>query len=312
MGKLAIVFPGQGAQFVGMGQSVYEAFDASKEVFTKGSKALDKDLEALCFKGPEEALKLTENTQPTILTTSIAIFRAIEAEGVQADGFAGLSLGEYSALVAGGALRYEDAVKVVRDRGRFMQEEVPAGKGAMAAILGMEREIIESVCAEINQKGVCSVANYNCPQQIVIAGEAALIEEAVAVLKEKGAKKAVMLPVSAPFHTKLLVGAGEKLGRVLADVEVNQPTKAVYTNVTAQVYTENTNIRETLVKQVSESVLWEDCVANMVKDGYDTFIEVGPGNALSKFIKKISKDVKVLCVETEEDVKTLKEKLGGE
>lgn len=312
MGKLAIVFPGQGAQFVGMGQSVYNAFEASKLVFEQGSAALEKDLQTLCFNGPEEALRLTENTQPTILTTSIAIYKAIEATGVVADGFAGLSLGEYSALVAGGAIRYEDAVKVVRERGKFMQEAVPAGKGSMAAILGMERDIIETVCGDINQRGVCEVANYNCPQQIVIAGETALVEEAVTVLKEHGAKKAVMLPVSAPFHTKMLLGAGEKLSKVLNEIEVDIPSKPVYTNVTAQMYTQDSDIRNTLVKQVSESVLWEDCVANMVKDGFDTFIEVGPGNALSKFIKKISKDVKVLCVETEEDVKTLKEKLGGE
>ena len=312
MGKLAIVFPGQGAQYVGMGQSVFDAFESSREVFKAGSKKLGKDLEMLCFAGTEEELRQTENTQPTILTTSIAIFKALESVGIEADGYAGLSLGEYSALVAAGSLSYETAVAVVRERGKFMQEEVPPGKGAMAAILGMDREVIEEVCESLNQKGVCEVANYNCPQQIVIAGEVLLVEEAVTLLKERGAKKAVMLPVSAPFHTKLLVGAGEKLRNVLNNADVDVPQKPVYTNVTAKAYTPQTDIRDTLVKQVSESVLWEDCIKSMIDDGFDTFVEVGPGNTLSKFIKKISKDVRILTVESAEEVNGLQAKLGGE
>lgn len=305
MGKTAVVFPGQGSQYVGMGKCFYEASEASRQIFEKASIALGEDVAALCFESDEETLRLTQNTQPTILTVSMAIYEALKEKGLEADGFAGLSLGEFSALVAGGALKFEDAVKVVRARGRLMQEEVPVGKGAMAAILGAEREVVEAVCMTLSAKGIVSVANYNCPQQIVIAGEVAVVNEAVALLKEQGAKKAVLLPVSAPFHTKMLLGAGEKLGDVLAGCDILTPVKTVFTNVTANAYEPQTDIRQNLMNQVSASVRWEDEIINMIQNGYDTFIEVGPGTALTKFIKKIDKSVKLINIEKYEDLASL-------
>lgn len=305
MGKIAVIFPGQGAQYVGMGKDFYEQFPSVKAVFEKASEALNKDMVNLCFESSEEELRMTENTQPSILTVSCGIYEALKEKNVKIDGFAGLSLGEFSALVAGGALKFEDAVQIVRERGRLMQEEVPVGKGAMAAILGADREVIEAVCDSMSSEGIVSVANYNCPQQIVIAGEADLVTKAVEVLKTQGAKKAVMLPVSAPFHTKMLTGAGEKLGAVIEQFGVNSLSSVVYSNVDAKAYNGDTNIKAQLMAQVSASVRWEDEVIQMIDDGFDTFIEVGPGSALTKFIKKISKDVKLVNVEKVEDLAAL-------
>lgn len=302
MGKLAVVFPGQGAQFVGMGRSFYDHSKSGKSIMEISSQALSKDMADLCFFSSDEILRMTENTQPSILTVSYMIYQGLVERGIEADGFAGLSLGEFTALVAGGALKFEDAVQIVRERGRLMQAEVPAGKGAMAAILGMEREPIEAVCKTLSSEGIISVANYNCPQQIVIAGETALVEKAVMLLKENGAKKAVLLPVSAPFHTKMLTGAGEKLREVIKQYDVAPLKTAVYTNVTAKQYQSTDDITEVLVKQVSASVMFEDQIRNMIADGFDTFIEVGPGSALTKFIKKISRDVQLMTIETVEDL----------
>ena len=309
MGKLAVVFPGQGAQFVGMGRSFYDQSKSGKAIMEISSQALSKDMADLCFFSSDEILRMTENTQPSILTVSYMIYQALAERGIQADGFAGLSLGEFTALVAGGALKFEDAVQIVRERGRLMQAEVPAGKGAMAAILGMEREPIEAVCRTLSSEGIISVANYNCPQQIVIAGETALVEKAVVLLKEIGAKKAVLLPVSAPFHTKMLTGAGEKLREVIKQYDVSPLKTPVYTNVTAQQYQSTDDITEVLVKQVSASVMFEDQIRNMIADGFDTFIEVGPGSALTKFIKKISRDVQLMTIETVEDLEKVIDQL---
>ncbi len=305
MGKVAVVFPGQGAQYVGMGKDFYETFSSVKAIFEKANHALGKDMVNLCFESSEEELRMTENTQPSILTVSCGIYEAIKSKSVKVDGFAGLSLGEFSALVAGGALKFEDAVQIVRERGRLMQEEVPVGKGAMAAILGAERDVIESVCESLLSEGIISVANYNCPQQIVIAGETELVGKAVEILKTKGAKKAVMLPVSAPFHTKMLTGAGEKLGTVIEQFELSKLETRVYSNVDAKAYNVDTDIKAQLMAQVSASVRWEDEIVQMIEDGFDTFIEVGPGSALTKFIKKISKDVKLINVEKVGDLEQL-------
>lgn len=312
MSKIAVVFPGQGAQHIGMGRTFYDHSQAGKSIFDSASKALGKDMAELCFFSDEDTLRMTENTQPSILTVSYTIYQSLVEAGLKADGFSGLSLGEFTALVAGGALEFEDAVQIVRERGRLMQEEVPAGQGAMAAILGMDREPIEAVCRELSSEGIVSVANYNCPQQIVIAGEGPLVEKAIVKLKELGAKKAVQLPVSAPFHTKMLAGAGEKLRDVLGAYPIKSLEKSVYTNVTAKAYQAEDNIAEMLVKQVSESVRFEDQIREMIQDGFDTFIEVGPGSTLTKFIKKISKEVKLYSVESVEDMAALASILGEE
>ena len=297
MGKIAFVFPGQGAQHLGMGKEFVENFKEAKQVFAQASQALGYDMEAMCFHGSEEILKKTENTQPAILTASIAALEVLKSKGIRAEGFAGLSLGEYSALVAANTLNFQEAVQTVRARGRYMQEAVPEGVGTMAAILGLQREKVEEACQEASHIGVVEAVNYNCPGQLVIAGEVNAVEKAVEYCKEKGAKKAVILPVSAPFHTSLLKGAGQRLDEKLKTLKYQPMTSKVYTNVTALPLKDESEVKTRLVEQVSAPVLWEDIVLNMIEDGYDTFIEVGPGKSLSKFIKKISKEVRILNVE---------------
>lgn len=310
MSKIAIVFPGQGAQHVGMGQDFSEQFSEAKAVFEEASKAMGYSMEDLCFNSSAEELKKTENTQPSILTASYAMFKVLESKGVKAEAFAGLSLGEYTAHVAAGTLPFEHAVKVVRKRGQYMQEEVPMGVGTMAAILGLDRESVETACKKASTVGVVEPANYNCPKQLVIAGEVKAVEQAVENCKEVGAKKAVMLPVSAPFHTSMLVGAGEKLSKELAGVNYNEFSKPVVSNVTATYYPDAASINELLVKQVSSPVKWEDSVKLLIEEGFDTFIEVGPGEALTKFVKRISRDVKLLNVNSVESMEKTLEALG--
>ena len=310
MSKIGIVFPGQGAQYVGMGKEFAAQFDSAKAIFDLAGKSLNMDMSALCFDSSEEALQKTENTQPSILTVSYAIYTAVkEVLGLEPDAFAGLSLGEYTALVAADAMAFEDAVRIVRKRGQFMQEEVPIGKGGMAALLGVEREDVLKVCEEASVFGICEPANFNCPKQVVVAGELEAVKKAIEISKNYGAKKAVLLPVSAPFHTSMLLGAGEKLRQEMQKYDFKAPAHPVYSNVTGDRLDSGTDVRENLVKQVFNSVLWEDCVAAMVRDGITTFIEVGPGNALTKFIRKIDKDVDVYNVEKPEDLEALREKL---
>lgn len=306
MGKLAFVFPGQGAQTVGMGQALAAAYPVAGEVFDRAGAALGADMRSLCFEGPEEELKKTENTQPAILTVSYAVLEILKQKGFAPEMTAGLSLGEYTALVCAGVITFEDAVKTVRRRGKFMQDEVPAGIGAMAAIMGIDDELVIEACEYGSEFGVCEPANFNCPQQLVIAGEAAAVEKGVEKAKELGAKKAVMLPVSAPFHTSMLKGAGEKLSEVLAEVPMGAFAIPVISNVNAKAYPGPQSVQELLVRQVSNPVRWGECVKTMIEEGVDCFVEVGPGNALSKFIKRVSKDVTILNVE---DVESLEKTL---
>lgn len=305
MGKIAFVFPGQGAQYVGMGEELAKAYPVAEQVFERASTAIGYDMKTLCFNSSDEELRMTEKTQPSILTASIAAYQVLLEKGIQPEAVAGLSLGEYSALVASGVLTLEEAVKVVRKRGQYMQDEVPVGVGGMAAILGLEGSLVEEACEETT--GVVEPANYNCPGQLVIAGEVQAVEAAVEKCKEKGAKRAIMLPVSAPFHTSMLKGAGEKLAGELNAVSFNNMNYPVVANVTANYIGDKELVKGLLIDQVSSPVKWEMSIRTLIEDGFDTFIEIGPGKALSKFIKKISKEVTILNVE---DVASLEKTLS--
>ncbi len=294
MRKIAFLFAGQGAQTIGMGQDLAENFPCANATFDEAGEALDMDMKQLIWHGDAETLMITENTQPAILTMSVAALRILEEKGIRADVCAGLSLGEYSAHVASGSLHFLDAVSLVKKRGKYMQEEVPVGKGAMAAIIGLSNEAVDEVCQKAGAFGICEGANYNCPGQVAISGEKAAIEKACEIAKEMGAKRAVPLAVSGPFHSSMLKGAGEKLAKELSKVPVFDMNIPVITNVTAD-YVENTDaIKDILAKQVSCSVRWEDGIRRMIADGVDTFIEIGPGKALSGFMKRIDK-TKTIC-----------------
>jgi [acyl-carrier-protein] S-malonyltransferase len=295
----AFIFPGQGSQSAGMGRELAETYPAAREVFEEADDALGFALSRLCFEGPAEELQLTENTQPAILATSVAALRAAESAGLPRPDFvAGHSLGEYSALVAAGALTLRDAVQVVRKRGRFMQEAVPVGAGAMAAILGADVETVESACAEARQGGeVCGPANINSPGQIVIAGSAAAVERAIPILKARGAKRAVPLKVSAPFHCVLMLPAQERLAEVLAQVEFSDLTVPLVTNVDAAVIRTGADARAALVRQVSSPVRWRESVELLTRGGVETFVEVGPGKVLSGLVRQTEPQARCLNVE---------------
>lgn len=297
MGKIAFVFPGQGAQYVGMGQDVAASFPKAGEVFAAADQRLGYSLSELCFQGPEEKLKLTVHTQPALLTTSIACYQLILNEGIKPDFVAGHSLGEYSALVAAGALKFTDAVWLVEQRGKFMQEAVPPGEGTMAAILGLNIEKVKELCNTCSDLGVVEPANYNCPGQIVIAGATPAIEKAVSLAKEFGAKKAVLLPVSGPFHSSLLKPAGARLAKALEQVVIKDPEIPVVANITAKPVIKDKEIKDNLINQVSGSVKWEQSVSEMLELGVTTFIEIGAGKVLSGLIKKIDKNVQILNIE---------------
>lgn len=302
MSKIAFVFPGQGAQYTGMAKDFYEKFPVSREVFEKASKVSGLDIKTLCFE-ENENLNITEYTQIAMLTAEIAILRAVEEAGIHSQVNAGLSLGEYGALAASGVMREEDAFAIVRKRGILMQEAYPTG-GAMSAILGIDAELIEKICEET--PGIVSIANYNCPGQIVITGEETAVLTAGEALKASGARRVIPLKVSGPFHCELLKEASKKLGEELEKIEIQTFAIPYVTNVTAQYVTESDQIKDLLVKQVSSSVRWQQCVEQMINDGVDTFIEIGPGKTLTGFIKKINRNVKALHIEKIEDLEAVR------
>lgn len=295
---IAFVFPGQGSQHAGMGKDFVDNFKVAKEVFEEANDALGFDLASLCFNGPDEDLKLTTNTQPAILTTSIAALKVIEQEtGLSPSYAAGHSLGEYSALVCSGAMQFADAVRTVRQRGAFMQEAVPVGVGAMAAIIGLDGEKLDAVCSDAAEGEVVSPANFNSPGQVVIAGHTAAVERAMVLAKERGAKRALPLPVSAPFHCSLMVPAGERLKDVLNNIVFSSMTQPVISNVEAMPNSDHARLQELLVAQVSAPVKWDASIAKMIADGVDHFIEIGPGKVLSGLVKRIDKSASSANVE---------------
>jgi [acyl-carrier-protein] S-malonyltransferase len=302
MKPTAFIFPGQGSQYVGMGKELFENFSVAKRVFEEADDTLHFSVSSLCFKGPEDALKLTENTQPAILTTSVGALRVLEAEkGMTPQFTAGHSLGEYSALVASGALSFPEAVKTVRLRGKFMQEAVPVGEGAMAAVLGMEREQIEEICEACSSGEVLAPANFNCPGQIVIAGHSKAVERAIERIKQ-GGKKAVLLPVSAPFHSPLMKPAGERLEKALEQISVRDLKIPVVTNVEAEVNHSKDRVKGLLVAQVSSPVRWEESMRKMIEKGVEQVLEVGPGKVLSGLMKRIDHRIEAKNLE---DLQTL-------
>ncbi|WP_084672385.1 ACP S-malonyltransferase [Anaerobranca californiensis] len=303
MNKLAFLFPGQGSQVVGMGQDLQENFPLAREIIDKCNNILGYNLWEIIEKGPKDKLDLTENTQPAILTISYILSELLKEAGVKPLKAAGLSLGEYSALVCGGVISYEEALPLVKKRGEIMQKAVPLGTGGMVALLGATVDKVESLLKEI-KSGYVKVANYNCPGQYVVTGETSAIDEVLAKAKEYGIKRAVKLDVSGPFHSKFLEKAGIKLQGELEKIPFNEPQIQIYSNVTAQRYSNGQEIKELLVKQVSHPVLWEQTIQNMINDGVFGFVEVGPQKTLSAMVKKISTKVWVKNVE---DSKTLEE-----
>lgn len=305
--KTAFIFSGQGAQYKGMGKELYENFECAKNVFDSADKALGFSIKDICFE-EDDRLNKTEYTQPAILTMSIAALKVLEEKGIKADYVAGLSLGEYSAHVASGTFSFEDAVCLVRKRGRYMTEAVPEGVGAMYAILGLDRETVLEECEKGKAFGYVSPANFNAPGQIVIAGEADAAEKTAAALKERGAKMTVKLNVSGPFHTALLKPASDKLAEELKNIEIHDMKIPVITNVTGEEIENKDDVVPILVKQVMNPVKWEDTIHYLAEKGVDTFIEVGPGKTLSGFVKRTVKGVKILNVE---DLKSLEKTLAA-
>ena len=307
MKQTAFIFPGQGSQYVGMGKEFYDNFKIAREVFEEADDTLRFSISNLCFQGPEEALKLTENTQPAILTVSIAALKVLQEEkGIHPQFAAGHSLGEYSALIASGALTFSEAVRTVRLRGKFMQEAVPVGEGAMAAVLGMERESVENLCEEAAAGEVLSPANFNCPGQIVIAGHLKAVQRAIEKVKQEG-KKALLLPVSAPFHSPLMKPAGARLEKALEEISVKELNVPVVTNVEADINTSKEKVKALLVAQVSSPVRWEESMRRMIGEGLERVLEIGPGKVLSGLMKRIDAKIETMNLE---DLQSLK-KIGS-
>ena len=301
MGKTVFMFPGQGSQYIGMGKEFYEQIPICKEVYDLASEVTGLDIPALCFE-ENEKLNITEYTQICMLATEAAIYMALEQNGYQPDVTAGLSLGEYGALIASGVMTAEEAFELVRKRGIFMQEAVPAG-GAMAAVIGLDAAAIEQICREIAEQtgSEVSIANYNCPGQIVISGQEEAVHLAGETCKASGAKRVVPLKVSGPFHSKMLQGAGEKLKEELKKVEISDSFVPYIANVTADYVTKKEEVKPLLAGQVSSSVRWQQTIERLIADGADEFVEIGPGRTLSGFVKKVNRDVKVSSIDKMED-----------
>ena len=297
MNAIALVFPGQGSQRVGMGRDFWAQVPEARLLFEKGNESLGIDLARLCFEGPDELLTLTANAQPAIMAVSMAAFAALQREGVRHDYVAGHSLGEYSALVAAGSLAFEDAIRIVRKRGEFMQEAVVPGAGTMAAVLGLDKESVCAVCEEAARYGVVEVANLNGPGQVVIAGETKAIDRAIELAKQRGAKRAVRLHVSAPFHCSLMGPAGERLASALRVIPIADPLVPLVNNVDAELLMKREEIAGSLVRQVTSPVRWEDVVRKLVKEGVTLFLELGPGKVLTGLIKRIAPEATALYAE---------------
>jgi len=310
MGKTAFIFPGQGSQSVGMGKDLFDNFPASRAIFEEADKALGFSLSEMCFSGTTEDLALTANTQPAILTVSVAAFGAMETENFPMPDFvAGHSLGEYSALVAAGAINFSDAVRTVRNRGSYMQEAVPVGVGAMAAILGLPLETVENACAEAAEGQICSPANINSPAQIVIAGDVDAVDRACELLKSRGAKRAIKLNVSAPFHCALMLPAQVRLAKDLDQVDFRDLKIPIFENVSAEINEAGKRVGTALTEQASKPVRWAQTVENLILEGVDTFVEVGAGKILSGLVRQINRDVRLLNVENFDSLKNSFESL---
>lgn len=310
MGKIAFLFPGQASQYPGMGKELAEKYPAARAVFDEADKSLGFSISQMCFAGSEEDLKQTANTQPAILTCSVAVHRVLAEKGIQPDFVAGHSLGEYSGLVAMGALKFSDAVQVVRKRGQYMQEAVPAGEGAMAAIMGLSPAVVTDVCKRAADGQVCSPANLNSPEQTVISGHAGAVKRAVEVASQLGAKRAVMLPVSAPFHSALMMPAQDRLEKDLRQTQFSGLQVPLVTNVDADTESTGEEARDALVRQVSMPVRWEESIRLLIDEGVNTFVEVGPGRVLVGLLRQIERSVTALNVEDEKSLNTTIDKIA--